>query len=367
MEHGKKRYRYEIVYDSLKDSILNHTYAFGDLLPSENELTRQLNINRTTARKGLELLVSEGLVKKEAGVGSRVIYDNSGRSIAKDSPAVSSFRVNNIGFLLMKDVMRNNQTDQPYYADLFFELEQQCKSKNLRAIYCTIEDNDTDFFDLMSQNDFVGVVFVSSVPEKFIIQASNMHIPLAIINRLSSFGTCIMCNHTQGACLAMDYLYECGHKRIGIIRGASDFVSDDYKMAGCLLSAFGHKHNLNRQLIMRGDWTFSTGYENTLRLFDQPVKPTAIFCFNDIMALGAIKALRELNLAPGKDVSIIGFDNMKQLQYSEPDLATVDCNIAHVAQLAINHVLSIKNGEEDFIGTIQTSVKLIKGKTVCSI
>ncbi len=353
----KKQYKYQLIYTTLKKEIENHIYEVGDLLPSEKEIIERFGVDRTTARKGLALLVSEGLVKKEPGVGTRLI----GSDFDRQDAIRHQRRI--IGFFTMKDGVYANKGEQPYYSDLFYELEHQCRKENCQVMYYTINDLQ-EFRKAIENNAFLGIIFVSQIPDECVAFAIQRQIPTVLINRYYGEATCVMCNHSKGASLAMEYLIENEHKRIGIIRGLEGYISDEEKFAGCLRTAYEKRITLDRRLILRGNWEFGSGYEMTRKMFSLTSPPTAIFCFNDIMALGAIKALREMNYMVGKEVSVIGFDNMKQLQFSEPDLSTVDCNITWVARLAIYHVIAGANTRMELPGTVLAPVKLIRGKTV---
>ena len=369
MEVQRKQYRYKAVYSVIKDSILSGEYPLGHFLPPESELSRQFNVDRSTLRKALSMLASDQLIKKEAGLGSRVIYEHQASSDAakRHEPSPVSVSQRFIGFFVSKADLINSECEQPYYSNLFYELELQCKQRNLQVIYCTLDSNQ-DFEAAIERNSLSGIIFVSTVPDYYINQATIRKIPFVIINNVTSTGTCIMCNHLEGARLVMQYLYDMGHSRIAIIRGELGYASDTYKMAGCLVSAHEHGKTLDVSLIAHGNWEYKSGYQGAKAIFSRPSPPSAIFCFNDIMALGAIKALREMGYSIGKDVSVVGFDNMRQLEFSEPDLTTVDCNVSHVAQLAIEHLLmAISTDTFCAPQTILVPVALVEGNTVVAV
>jgi LacI family transcriptional regulator len=92
-----------------------------------------------------------------------------------------------------------------------------------------------------------------------------------------------------------------------------------------------------------------------------PVKqlPTAIMAFNDGSALGAIQAISQFGLKIPEDISIMGFDNVEQAQYSVPSLTTVDTNISLMAVAAVENLLhQISDGKANNV-KILTPVKLV--------
>lgn len=363
MEVHEKKFRYEKIYSLLKEKIIDGTYPSGHFLPSESELSRRFEADRSTTRRALSMLVSDGFIKKEAGLGNRVTYEQSEPNFSEHAVHSRGF----VGFFVPKENLINTECEQPYYSNLFYELELQCRQRNLQVIYYTLE-KENDFELALKRTFFWGVIFVSSISSTYVNQAIERKIPFVIINSSYNAGTCIMCNHLKGSFMALEYLYKMGHSRIAIIRGEEGFISDSEKMAGCLSAAFQYNIQLEPDFIIRGNWEFKSGYDCAKILFSKPSPPSAVFCFNDIMALGAIKALREMGYCIGKTVSVMGFDNMRQLEFSEPDLTTIDCSVSQVAQLAIEHLLIIANHSiSDIPHTILAPVKLKKGKTVALI
>ena len=76
-------------------------------------------------------------------------------------------------------------------------------------------------------------------------------------------------------------------------------------------------------LVLNCNWEPSAGYEHTRTLMALPVPPTAIFCGNDLMALGCYEALKEMGLSIPKDIAVIGYDDREIARYLHPPLTTV--------------------------------------------
>ena len=92
------------------------------------------------------------------------------------------------------------------------------------------------------------------------------------------------------------------------------------------------------------------GYECTLQLFDSAERPTALFCFNDRMAMGAYDALRELGLAIPRDVAVIGYDNQEIIAaYLRPGLTTLELPHYQMGRRAVDYLMHLTKtpGPED--------------------
>ncbi len=127
----------------------------------------------------------------------------------------------------------------------------------------------------------------------------------------------------RGGRTATRRLINAGHRRIGLIEGEAlmDASRDRRKGYRQALAAAGIPSD--PELIRPGNWQPSAGYEQTLALMRLAKPPTAIFCSNDIMAVGCLEALKELGKRVPNDVSVIGYDDREIAQFTRPPLTTV--------------------------------------------
>lgn len=353
-----RKYRYDIVFSALREEILNGSFEFGVLLPSEREISLRFSVERTTVRKALEMLVEEALVEKKAGLGTKVIYKKT------EEAAQNKGRV--IGFFITDDKTHSRQITQPYYADLFYHLEQECKAQDCVLIYSTLQP-DSDITEILRNYNFVSAVFVTRMEPGYIRQTKKMDIPVLLVNEVHEGAVTISCDHAQGAYLAMRHLLDMGHRNIGIITGLPQYFASEEKLAGCYRALAESGITVPGENIMQGDWEFQSGYDCVRRMFAgraQDSAPTALFVFNDMMSIGAIRALRDLSLSVPDDVSVIGFDNMGQLRFTEPGLTTVDSNIAYMAELVVNSAASNMFSSCDKGAKVLVPVNLIVRDTV---
>jgi len=149
--------------------------------------------------------------------------------------------------------------------------------------------------------------------------------------------THIVLNHQRAAELAIDHLVGLGHRRIAIMKGQS-FSSDTTPRWQAIRHAIVRaKLKLNPKLTarMEGDApTHEPGYFAAQRLLavDEPF--TALFCFNDVSAIGAIRALREAGLRVPQDVSVVGFDDVQSAAFQHPGMTTVRQPLSQMGMLA---------------------------------
>lgn len=128
----------------------------------------------------------------------------------------------------------------------------------------------------------------------------------------------------SGAATAMiDHLVGLGHRQIGLIKGPANSPLTRQRLAGCHAGMERHGLTINPNAIIEGDFTAQSGFTTVDGLLSLRKRPTAIFCFNDEMAIGAIRRLRDLGYAVPGDISVAGFDDIAVSTYCDPTLTTI--------------------------------------------
>ena len=179
----------------------------------------------------------------------------------------------------------------------------------------------------IDHKNFDGIIVVSQSKndDKFIKNIIDKEIPIVVINRhIQTNGIVnIMSNDTKGSYDAVDYLIKNNHKRIALIEGNKEFESSLYRKKGYLKALEDNNIDLNEEYIISGKYTLQSGYESMKKLIQLQNRPTAVFCLNDDIAVGAMKAILESGLNVPNDISIIGFDDSNFCNYVTPTLTSV--------------------------------------------
>ncbi len=138
--------------------------------------------------------------------------------------------------------------------------------------------------------------------------------------------TNIILNHERAAELALEHLVQLGHREIAFFKGQS-FSSDTcarWEAISRMASRLGVRVDPTLQVELHGDApTHEPGYLATQRLLAAGARFTALFAFNDVSAIGAVRALREAGLRVPHDVSVVGFDDVQSAAFQNPTLTTV--------------------------------------------
>jgi DNA-binding LacI/PurR family transcriptional regulator len=173
--------------------------------------------------------------------------------------------------------------------------------------------------------------------------------------------TNIVLNHHKAVEFALTHLYELGHRRIAFMRGPRAIPDSEYRWQSIQEVTAEIGLRIDPAHVIRIDaagWSMKTGYHPMApeigykpmqSLLEKARDFTAIFCFNDIAAIGAIRALKDAGLSVPGDVSVVGFDDIQSAAYSTPSLTTVRQPLMEMGQRGAQVLLErIANREADY-------------------
>lgn len=203
-----------------------------------------------------------------------------------------------------------------------------------------------------------GVLFLGGDRANFLAGFNRVQCPCVLVSakaddlgfsNLSSVST----DDVEGAGRAMGYLLDIGHRNVGVIGGQSCFVSPEalcntsqLRLTGCIRACAGRgvPFDPERQTI-QSHYSMKGGYDATLELLKRRPGVTALFAMCDVMAVGAIRALRDMGLRVPEDVSVIGYDGIELGQYLAPKLATIMQDQERMARRSVELLLAQISGE----------------------
>ncbi len=154
----------------------------------------------------------------------------------------------------------------------------------------------------------------------------------------------VVVNDEDGAFQITSHVIGQGHKKIGVITGKRDSPHAQERLLGYQRALYENGILYNPALICTGDWTRISGYKCTDGLLERQV--TAIFCMNDLMAGGVYDRLEELELRPGEDISIAGYDNRELSGYYKPPLSTITLPLHDIGYEASEIMLKMLQKKE---------------------
>ena len=152
-------------------------------------------------------------------------------------------------------------------------------------------------------------------------------------------------NNRSGAYEATQYLVDCGHTEISYLAGPESSLSYRERSAGFMKCMQENELTINSNSIFPCGSSAEDGYTAALSLLKTKNRPSALFCFNDYIAIGVYRAAQDLKLNIPQDLSIIGFDNINLTKLLSPALSTVNIHIDKVARDAAENMLKFLKDE----------------------
>ena len=215
------------------------------------------------------------------------------------------------------------------------------------------------YLEMLLERHVDGLIVVANwlfVDIHLLADLDKREIPAATIgweipgSRVSS----VMVDNEAGGRLALEHLYQRGHRRIAVIRGPKRLIDTAPRWRGIQKFAQSVKLELDSSLVLQlsdvleASSSFEHGYRLTEELLQTKKKFTAILAFDDLTALGAIRALAKAGIRVPEDCSVIGFDDVAVSALSAPSLTTVRQPLETMGGAAVNMVVeAIKAGHEN--------------------
>lgn len=133
----------------------------------------------------------------------------------------------------------------------------------------------------------------------------------------------VLLDNRAAACAMTEHLLALGHQRIAMIKGPARSPLTRDRVAGYQDALLQAGVGFDETLLCRGDFSLQSGHQAALHLLTLAQRPTAIFCENDEMAIGAVQCLKQQGLRVPEDISVAGFDDISFAAYCDPPLTTI--------------------------------------------
>jgi LacI family transcriptional regulator len=151
--------------------------------------------------------------------------------------------------------------------------------------------------------------------------------------------------HSAGADHAVKHLLGLGHRRIGAITGPRGWIATEERLRGYHAALAAAGILAEPELVVESNFEIESGLRAARRLLDLHEPPTAIFGFNDNVAIGALQAARERGLRVPEDLSVVGFDDVEAAEIVTPALTTIRQPLAEMGRMAVSLLERLLEGQ----------------------
>lgn len=226
----------------------------------------------------------------------------------------------NIVGIVMADI------SSPFYPYVLEKFTARLQDSGRRVLLFNAPPNeDVDEIMPLVQEYRVDALIVTSatLSSAMADECMQQGTPVLLFNRyvLGSSASSVCCDNVEGGRLAVNVLLDSGHQRLAYIAGTLNTSTNADREKGFFDRL--RERGVTNTLRAQGAYTYDSGYEAARELLLQDAPPDAIFCANDIMAMGAIDAARALGIAIPQELSVMGFDDIPAARWTAYDLTTI--------------------------------------------
>ncbi|WP_075618258.1 LacI family DNA-binding transcriptional regulator [Paenisporosarcina indica] len=278
--------------------------------------------------------ISEQAEKKIKDVMARLDYKPN--EIAR---SLSNRKTNTIA-LIIPDITN------PFFPELVVSIEGLAKEKGYNLVLINTQEevlHSNGFWRNLESRFIDGLILVSFQFTGNVLKGmENMNLPFVRIDRAAeddennSFG---VDNH-KGARLAVEHLIEVGCKKIAHISGPNSYPSSSERLKG-YAATIERYFPKQKTPVYEGDFSLESGQKLTKQLMTDYPNCDGIFLANDLMAIGALKTLKLMNIRVPEDVAIIGFDGIKLTEMVAPEISTIEQPIFELGAMATTHLIDM--------------------------
>jgi LacI family transcriptional regulator len=235
----------------------------------------------------------------------------------------------------------------PYFPRLIQGVTQSCNENDITMSLFMLhsEDEQERLYPRVLNRGYVDGVILASFDrdDPLVERLENNKMPFIMIGRPheSSNASYVDVNNEDGAYAAVTHLIRQGKTRIAAITGRQDISSGKDRLDGYKRALSERGFPIVEDLIANGRFSELEAYNAMLKLL--PHQPDAVFVASDGMAYGALRALRQENIAVPSEIALVGFDDLPTSATSDPPLTTIRQPIRRMGKLAVDMLLDIIN------------------------
>jgi len=259
---------------------------------------------------------------------------------------LSSNRLKSIGLIVPR-------VGSPYASELISSIINKCKEKDYVSVVYPIESGEKEIKKVLAlylQRHVDGFIFAPPGSEdNFLLDyLEKRNIPTILITPNSPYRKFCIVKATDkvGGYQATNYLVSLGHKKVGIITCIPGRTFAQERLAGYREAMSAHGIAINKNYILNGDNSFSSGFAATTQLMSLENRPTAIFACNDEMALGAESAIYKMGLKIPDDISLIGFDDIALTSELSVPLTTIRQPVEDIGSITVSLLIQLIEKKE---------------------
>jgi DNA-binding LacI/PurR family transcriptional regulator len=327
--------------------------------PSIKDIARLAKVSHPTVSRALQ---NSPLVNAKTAAKIRKIADEAGYRASAVARGLVTRKTRTIGLVV-------TTVNDPFAGEVALGIEQAANDRGYSVFLANSNaepERERRMVQTFAEQRVDGIVVTSSrVGASYLPMLAELMVPIVLVNDQypGEFVHSVMIENVEGSRAVMEHLISLGHRHIGYVGDRSGYQSDTERLTSYKEALAKARVAFDPTLVVHGDGRPEAAIEAVNGLLALNCPPTAIFCYNDMTALGAMRAIHDRGLRIPEDISVTGFDDLFFASHLQPPLTTVRQPMRRMGEMAIENLLKLMSGE-DSAPQVRVEAKLIvRGST----
>jgi DNA-binding LacI/PurR family transcriptional regulator len=327
--------------------------------PSIKDIARLAQVSHPTVSRALQ---NSPLVNAKTAAKIRKIAEESGYRASAVARGLVTRRTRTVGLVV-------TSASDPFAGEVACSIEQTASDHDY-AVFLANSNADPErerkVVQELAERRVDGIIVTSSrVGAMYLPLLQELNVPIVLVNDQypGEFVHSVMIANQEGARSATEHLIALGHRRIAYIGDRNGYHTDTERLAGYKDALAKADIGFVRELAVQGDGRMEAAMAAMDGLLDLDRPPTAVCCYNDLSALGAMRAIHRRGLRVPGDISVTGFDDLFFAAYLEPPLTTVRQPMRRMGQIAMENLFLLMSGEESVAQVKVEAELIVRGST----
>lgn len=321
-------------------------------------IARMANVSKATVSRVINNK-AEG-VGKETRARVQQLIDEYGYMPNLLARGIATSHTKTIG-LVIPDIAN------PFFPALVKAIENYASRREYTVILCNTDssaEKEQQCISTLIANRVDGVILATVLEEekKMPYDFEKYGIPCVLIDRRTKgvdYSAGVFVDNEYAFYIAAELLIKHGNQRIAFIKGPSNLSTTRERLEGYCSALKQYKIPYDPALVVPGSFSYESGYEAVRSLYDRGVPFSAILAGNDVMAFGALRALRDIGRHVPEDVEVVGFDNIQFSEMVDPPLTTLEQPLYEMGRKAAETALALIEGRRLTEANIRMEAKLV--------
>jgi DNA-binding LacI/PurR family transcriptional regulator len=292
-----------------------------------NDIAKRVGVSASTVSR---VITGKSVISEETK--NKILIAMKELNYHPNSLARSFATGNSQAIALIVDASDENENFSNYFFNRsVFGIEQTCQDNEYNLIISndTITQSGHSLIEkLILERKVDGLILPSSsVNDKLVKELNKGDFPFVVLGEPSlcqNETSWVDVNNRQGGSHAVEHLFGAGYSSIGIIGGREDQVFFSNRLLGYKEGLERHHLSYNEEWTLYSDGTADSSYDLVTTLLQAKSYPDAFICNNNIVAFGALKAIKDKGLSTPQDIGVMSFDNFPLAEYLDPPLSAID-------------------------------------------